>query len=197
MASILEALQAAQERNRERDVMNAQRQMPILPIIDTSTIKPIVLDTGGDGGDNNFVQDTRTPEQKYRDAVRINNSFVVGLPVIGTGIGLMNDYYIQEYEKENPNDIVAGQRYSTLGRILGFGDEGTTGIGGVFGNNSDLWNQGMFPMDGDSNNAATGNVGYRGDAHRAESGGGMGPSASGPSVSDSFSGGRDDDGWGE
>ena len=49
MASILEAIQAAQERNKQRDVMNAQRQMPVLPIIPTNEVKPIVIDTGGGG----------------------------------------------------------------------------------------------------------------------------------------------------
>ena len=61
MASILEALEMAQERNKQRDVMNTQRQMPVLPIIPTNDVQPIQIDTGGDGG--GFV-DTRTPHQQ-------------------------------------------------------------------------------------------------------------------------------------
>lgn len=78
---------------------------------------------------------------------------------------------------------------------MGFGDAGTTGVGGVFGENSDLWNRGMFPIDGDSGNDSTSNVGYRGDAYRAESGGGMGPSHSGPSYGGADAGTGDDDQW--
>jgi len=193
MSGILQALEMAQQRNKQRDVMNAQRQMPVLPIINTADVKPIILDTGGDGGDT-YVKDTRTPDQRYRDAVSMNK-YVGAVPVVGSALGLLNDYQIREYELQNPDKIPAGQRYSTLGRIMGFGDAGTTGVGGVFGENSDLWNQGMFPMDGDSGNDSTGNVGYRGDAYRAESGGGMGPSHSGPSYGGADAGTDDDDQW--
>jgi len=188
MFSIMEAVEAARQRNAEADARRLARRkrleeeaaMQIQPIL---PIQPITSGGDGDGGD--MVEDNRTPQEKYRDAINMNK-WVGAIPVVGTGIGLMNDAYIQEYERQNPTQIGYGQRYSTVGRLLGFGDPGTTGIGGVFGQNSDLWNAGMFPIDGDSDNAATGNVGYRGDAYRAEIGGGMGPSWSGPQENDGY-----------
>ena len=176
MYSIMDAVEAAQRRTAERDALNMARK-PRMIVPEVQPIMPV--EDYGNGGDND-----NTP------AVRVNK-YAGAIPGIGTAIGLMNDKYIQDYEAANPNDILGGQRYSTVGRLLGFGDPGSTGISGVFGENSDLYNAGLYDLGG-------GQFGYRGDAARAESGGGMGPSYSGPSVTDSFSGGRDpDDGWGE
>jgi len=128
MASILEALEMAQQRNKERDVMNAQRQMPILPIIDTGEVKPIVLDTGGGGGGPDvYQQDMRTEQEKYNDLVA-SNKYASMVPVIGTGIGLFNDYQIDKMEKANPSlrpedpfSAKARERFSYAGRVSGYG----------------------------------------------------------------------------
>jgi len=115
MASILEALEKAQERNRQRDVMNTERQMPVLPIIPTGQVQPIQLDTGG--GDGPPITDTRTPHQQYLDAIDANQ-YVGAIPVVGTFIGALNDNYIENYERENPDKVVGGGvgKYSMLGR---------------------------------------------------------------------------------
>lgn len=126
MASILEALEMAQERNKQRDVMNAQRQMPVLPIIPTNEIKPIQIDTGG-GYDGPPAVDTRTEIEKYNDLVAANQ-FVPYVPVVGTGLGLLNDYQIAKMEEENPDLMPenpfskkARERFSHAGRIVGYG----------------------------------------------------------------------------
>lgn len=125
MASILEALEMAQQRNKQRDVMNTQRQMPVLPIIPTNEVKPIVLDTGG--GDGPPTVDTRTEIEKYNDLVAANQ-VVPYVPVIGTGLGLLTDYQIEKMEKENPSlrpenpfSQKARERFSHAGRIMGYG----------------------------------------------------------------------------
>ena len=110
----------AQKRNKERDVMNTQRQMPVLPIIPTNQIEPIRIDTGSDGGG---VTDNRTPHEMYLDAIAVNQSPAIGMPVIGTAIGMMNDAYIEKYEAENPDKITGGgiNKYSMIGRAMGRG----------------------------------------------------------------------------
>lgn len=115
MASILEALEMAQERNKQRDAMNAQRQMPVLPIIPTGEVQPIRLDTGG--GDGPPMVDTRTPHEMYLDAIDVNQ-WAGAVPVVGTVIGALNDNYIANYERENPDKVVGGGvgKYSMLGR---------------------------------------------------------------------------------
>ena len=105
MASILEALEMAQQRNKQRDVMNTQRQMPVLPIIPTNEVKPIVLNTGG--GDGPPMTNTRTPHQMYLDAID-TNQYIGAIPVVGTLIGALNDNYIENYERENPDKVVGG-----------------------------------------------------------------------------------------
>jgi len=115
MASILDALEMAQQRNRQRDVMNTQRQMPVLPIIPTNDVQPIQINNGGDGPP---MTNTRTPHQQYLDAVGANQ-WVGNVPVVGPVLGALNDNYIQNYEAENPDMVVGGgiNKYSTLGRI--------------------------------------------------------------------------------
>ena len=120
MASILEALEMAQQRNKERDVMNIQRQMPVLPIIPTGQVQPIQLDVGGSG--NEVGGPPRTPHQQYLDAIDANQ-YVGAIPVVGPVLGALNDSFIENYEKENPNKVVGGglSKYSALGRIQGKG----------------------------------------------------------------------------
>ena len=120
MASILEALEMAQQRNKQRDVMNAQRQMPVLPIIPTNDVQPIRIDTGG--GDGPSMVDTRTPHEMYLDAIDANQ-YVGHVPVVGPVLGYLNDQYIENYERKNPEMVVGGgiNKYSTLGRIGGKG----------------------------------------------------------------------------
>ena len=114
MSGILEALEMAQERNKQRDVMNTQRQMPVLPIIPTNDVQPMPINSGGGGG--RFV-DTRTPHEMYLDAIDVNQ-YAGAIPVVGTVIGALNDNYIENYERENPNKVVGGglDKYSMLGR---------------------------------------------------------------------------------
>ena len=127
MASILEALEMAQERNKQRDAMNAQRQMPVLPIIPTAEVQPHWLDTGGGGGDGFPKVDTRTEIEIYNDLVAANQ-IMPYVPVVGTGLGLLNDYQIDKMEKENPSLMPenpfskkARERFSHAGRITGYG----------------------------------------------------------------------------
>ena len=127
MASILEALEMAQQRNKERDVMNTERRMPILPIIDTGEVKPIVLDTGGGDGPDVYQQDTRTEQEKYNDLVA-GNKYAPMVPVVGTALGLLNDYQIDKMEKANPSlrpedpfSAKARERFSYAGRVAGYG----------------------------------------------------------------------------
>ena len=154
----MDAITAAAERNAERDRLNALR----LARIREPEVAPLVMQApqpqgGGDGGNGPPVEDTRTDYEKYQDAIKVNDSFVTAIPVIGPIVSVMNDKYIQDYEKENPNarNLVQGQRYSTVGRLLGFGDPGTTGLSGVFGSNSNLYNAGFH-------NLASGGIGYAG-----------------------------------
>jgi len=167
----MDAVEAAQKRTAERDAMNTARRARLL-VPELEPIMPVENYNAG-GGDGPAAVDNRTPAEKYRDAVKVNK-YAGAIPVFGTAISLLNDKLIQDYEAQNPSDILSGQRYSTIGRLLGFGDPGSTGISGVFGQNSDLYDAGLYDLGG-------GDFGYRGDAYRAESGGGMGPSYSGPS----------------
>ena len=116
MASILEALEMAQQRNKQRDLMNSQRQMPVLPIIPTGQVQPIQLDTGGGGR-----IDTRTPHEQYLDAIDMNK--YVGVSPGGMFLGALNDSLIKNYELENPDKVVGGGigKYSVLGRLRGEG----------------------------------------------------------------------------
>ena len=121
MSGILEALEMAQQRNKERDVMNAQRQMPALPIIPTNDVQPIRINTSG--GDGPTMTDTRTPHDMYLDAIAVNQSPAIGMPVLGTAIGAINDAYIEDYERKNPDKITGGgiNKYSMVGRVMGRG----------------------------------------------------------------------------
>lgn len=109
-------------------------QAPIIPII------PIIPQSdGGNGG----PVDTRTPHQQYLDAIDANK-YVGAIPVLGPVLSVMNDSYIENYEKQNPNMVVGGglQKYSTLGRAMGRGltveeqleaEKAGLGLGKVFG----------------------------------------------------------------
>lgn len=121
MSGILEALEMAQQRNKERDVMNAQRQMPALPIIPTNDVQPIRINTSG--GDGPTMTDTRTPHDMYLDAIAVNQSPAIGMPVLGTAIGAINDAYIEDYERKNPDKVTGGgiNKYSMVGRVMGRG----------------------------------------------------------------------------
>ena len=177
MISIMDAIEAAQKRSAQRDAMNQSRiGTEIAPIAPVQEILP-VQDNGSDGP---VIEDTRTPGEMYRDAVKVNK-FASAFGPLGTPIQLVNDLYIEKYEAANPNSILPGQRYSTLGRLLGFGDPGSTGISGVFGENRDLYNAGLFNLD-ESDKRPGISFGARGDAYRVETGRGIGPAQSGPSL---------------
>jgi hypothetical protein len=175
MISIMDAIESAQKRSAQRDAMNQSRiGTEIAPIAPVQEILPVQYG----GSDGPEFEDTRTPGEMYRDAVKVNK-FASALGPLGTPVQLMNDAYIQQYEAKNPNNILPGQRYSTVGRLLGFGDPGSTGITGVFGENRDLYNAGLFDLSDDDQRPGI-SFGARGDAYRAETGGGMGPAQSGP-----------------
>lgn len=142
MASILEALEMAQQRNKERDEFNAQRGMPVLPLIPTGPL-PSPMQNLYDSGDGAPKGPVKTPHEQYLDAVSANQ-WVNAVPVVGPVLGYMNDAYIENYEKENPNMVVGGgiNKYSTLGRIAGKGltveeqleaEKAGLGIGKAFG----------------------------------------------------------------
>ena len=121
MSGILEALEMAQQRNKERDLFNAERRTPVLPIIPTNNVEPIELNLNVDGDGPPI--DTRTPHEMYLDAIAVNQSPAIGMPVLGTTIGAINDAYIEDYERKNPDKVTGGgiNKYSMLGRAMGRG----------------------------------------------------------------------------
>lgn len=125
MNSILDAILAAQTRNKEEDRLRELRQQemaPVLPVVS----KPILpLPQGGDGGGGPPVQDTRTYQEKYQDMVDFNRNKGLGafLPG-GMAIGLMNDAQIAKMEEmypelrpEDPYSDFARSRFSNIGQI--------------------------------------------------------------------------------
>lgn len=108
MASILEALEMAQQRNKQRDVMNAQRNAPVLPIIPTGEIKPITLDTAGDGYQ---PADTRSEHEKYQDMVTFNTKIAPVLGAPGMMLASLNDRKMREYEQRFPAFAARGPRF--------------------------------------------------------------------------------------
>lgn len=122
MNSILEALEKAQDRNKQRDAMNQQRYVPLptLPIIPTGDIQPMNIVMGGGGGNPPVNEDTRTEQEKYNDAVKSNREGFGGVSSI---VGVLNDMYISNYEKTHPlDDPVAKEfrdRFSKFGQVLG------------------------------------------------------------------------------
>lgn len=121
MYSIMEAVEAAQKRNAERDRLNQQRSI-LFPIAQPVT-QPVMPTSYNDGGgDGPGYEDTRTEHQKYQDAVA-NNQWVGAVPVVGPIMGLMNDAFIEDYEAKNPDMVVGGgpSKFSTLGRVAGKG----------------------------------------------------------------------------
>ena len=64
------------------------------------------IDSSNGGGNDSVNQDNRTPDQMYSDAIAMNRSPVVGMPMVGMPIGLMNNAFIQSYEEKNPDKAV-------------------------------------------------------------------------------------------
>ena len=192
MASILEALEMAQQRNKERDVMNAQRQMPVLPIIDTSTIKPIVLDTGGDGGGGNYVQDTRSEHEKYQDMVNFNSKVAPVFGAPGMMLASLNDRKMREYEERFPAFAAKGPRFSQsdvpgqrvpslFERIFSGGEVQQTEVPTLF----------------EHHGAVFSDRGYQGDSGGGnEGGGGFSSTAAAHDMGSAANPDRDDGGWG-
>jgi len=119
MNSILDAIDAARLRNKQRDEMNAARRMT-MPTMPTQTIQPITyLQNDDKDGYGAGVQDTRTPHEQYLDAVDFSGSIGSKVPVLGTVGNIVSDAYITKYERENPDKVVGGTRQSYLGRLYG------------------------------------------------------------------------------
>jgi len=124
ITTIWDAIRNASSRNQERDARLAERRIRFgTPQFVAPTPVPVVQSSGGDGGDGGGPVDTRTPHEKYLDAIDVNNSFVTGLPGVGTVIGALNDSYIEDYEAKNPDKVVGGgiNKYSMVGRAMGRG----------------------------------------------------------------------------
>jgi hypothetical protein len=121
MYSIMDAVEAAQKRAEERDATNAVRRARLL-VPTTQEIMPVENYGRQDGGNGPGIEDTRTQHQKYLDAIDANQ-YVGAIPVVGPVLGAMNDSFIQEYEKQNPNMVTGGgiNKYSMIGRIGGKG----------------------------------------------------------------------------
>lgn len=99
--NILDAIEQARQRNAQRDQFNAARA-PIMQSPILQAIEPMGGISDG-GGWSAPTPDTRTPAQQYADAIAMNRSPVVGLPVIGMPIGLMNNAFIRSFEEKNPD----------------------------------------------------------------------------------------------
>lgn len=190
MASILEALEMAQQRNKQRDLMNIQRQMPVLPIIDTSTVKPIVLDTGGGG--ENYTPDTRTDHQKYQDMVTFNTKVAPVLGAPGMMLASLNDRKMRAYEDRFPafaakgprfaQSDVPGQRVPSLFERLFSGQEvAETEVPTLFEHQGAVFSDRGYQGDSDG-----GNIG----------GGGFTSTASFHDMGAAANPDRDDGGWG-
>jgi len=145
MASILEALEMAQQRNLNRDVMNIerqQRQTPVLPIIPTGDIKPIQLNVNQNLNDGGPISQapTEDPAVAYARAVAMNKAGIVNAPVIGIPLGLMNNLAIRSYEKENPEKALDdparfAKPFSLFSQVMD----------GLFGRTPGIDNIGAFP----------------------------------------------------
>jgi len=118
MNSILDAIDAARLRNKQRDEMNAARRMNMstMPTMPTQPIQPIIYpqNDGGDGGGVQ-VQDTRTEHEKYQDAVNFNANIAPMLGFAGTAMSALNDKMIKDYEQKYPSFAATGPRFSRLG----------------------------------------------------------------------------------
>lgn len=117
----MEAVEAAQKRNEERDRLNRQRSI-LFPVAQpvTQPVMPTSYNDGG-GNDGGGPVDTRTEHEKYLDAIDANQ-YVGAIPVVGPVLGVLNDSFIESYEAENPNMVVGGpNKFSILGRIGGKG----------------------------------------------------------------------------
>jgi len=117
MNSILDAIEAARARNKQRDEMNAQR-IPVAAAMQ-NPMTQVILPQQANGSRDNRMQDTRTPHQKYLDAVDFSESIGSKIPVLGTVGNILSDAYITKYERENPDKVVGGTRQSYLGRLYG------------------------------------------------------------------------------
>ena len=127
MNSILDAVLAAQARNKEEDRLRLLRQQEAAPVLPVAA-KPILpVPQGDDGGDGPpVVQDTRTYEEKYQDLVNANRN--QGLEVVlpgGMFFGLARDYQINKMEEmypelkpRDPYTDYARSRFSNVGQVM-------------------------------------------------------------------------------
>ena len=105
----MDAVESAQKRNEERD---AARKNPTLLdkyVIDPYIVQPLMNIGGGGSDDDPEREDTRTPEQKYRDAFAntLTSKIVTNIPIAGPAIGFLNNRSIAAFERENPQLSVA------------------------------------------------------------------------------------------
>lgn len=102
MNSILDAIDAARKRNIMRDQAN-DRAMPVVPQAQNPMLTFAEPNMLGQGSNDTPAPDTRSPAQMYSDAIGFNKSPMSALPGIGLPIGLVNNAFIADYEKNNPN----------------------------------------------------------------------------------------------
>jgi len=131
MNSILDAVLAAQERNKREDRLREMRQQEMAPVLPTGSrpILPAVNDMGfgGDGPpDQDNVRDTRSISEQYQDMVEANRYTGIGsLMPGGMATKLINDYRIAEMEEQYPSlrpqdpySEYARNRFSTVGQVM-------------------------------------------------------------------------------
>lgn len=102
MNAIFEALLADQQPK----VVQNQSNRPPLPPIPQQPTQPIIFPNGNDSGggrDNPPSQNNMTPAEQYAQAIAVNQSPITAMPVVGMPIGMMNNAFIQSYEKKNPD----------------------------------------------------------------------------------------------
>jgi len=127
MNTILDAVLAAQERNKREDKLRELRQAEMQPVLPTGVkpILPIPQDGGGDGPEP-YTPDTRTPAEKYQDMVDANRNQGLGVLMPGgMAVGLLNDYQISKMEEmypelkpKDPYSDYARSRFSNVGQVV-------------------------------------------------------------------------------
>ena len=127
MNSILDAVLAAQQRNKEEDRLRMLRQQEMSPVFSSGQqpIMPIIQNTESGGDYTPYVPDTRTPAEKYQDMVDANRNQGLGVLMPGgMAMGLINDYQIAKMEEmypelkpKDPYTEFARSRFSNVGQV--------------------------------------------------------------------------------
>ena len=127
MNTILDAIEAARQRNllRQQQGMTAQQPQQVQAVTSAAPRSMYPIVNTGEGRAPEQTVDNRTAAEKYADAVAIGKSGILGaVPVVGSVLGVLNDKVIADYEKQNPSAIddpysIANRgRFSTIGQIV-------------------------------------------------------------------------------